>query len=489
LGADLFSIGSSSLRTSKKALATTSHNIANANTEGYSRQVMTATTNSPVKSGSNVYGTGVHVKSVKREHDKLVEKKLNTSLSNHQFDESRSLQLSRVEEIFNEINSDGMNKVMNRFFNTFRELSNQPENEVVRAMVRDNANIVVKDFKRMSGDITAAKEHMESQLKQSVVDINTLSTSIASLNVEIARIENGGGETGDLRDQRDSSIRQIAEFFEINTYEDGNGQHVVNIVGAGSLVAGGSFNELKSGYVSDDKVGSYKGEGRAEIFFVSKSQSPMTDNIKKGSIGALLKTRNEEVTILRNQLDELSHGLVHATNAIHRRGFVNKQLPTDQNGNVISDPNSGKITGINFFKEPLDLSRASQGIELSDEVKADLNNISTGLAPNSPGDNRIAIAISKLQHEKILGGGTKTFEENFLQSVGKIGLSASKSRVNLEQSGGILTQAQSLRERISGVSIDEETTNMIKYQHSYDASAKMIKAADEMFDTVIGMIR
>lgn len=489
MGADLFSIGRSSLRTSKKSLATTSHNIANANTEGYSRQVVKAATTSPVKSGNNVFGTGVRVRSVKREHDQLVEKKLNISTANHKFDSERSNQLGRVEEIFNEINSDGMNKVLNRFFNTFRELSNQPENEVVRTLVRDNANIVVQDFKRISEDITASKELMETQIHQSVEDINTLAKTIASLNVEVTRLENGGGETGDLRDQRDSAIRQIAEFFEVNTYEDGNGQYVVNIVGAGSLVAGGSVNTLKSGYITDGTVGSYKGEGRAEIFFASKSESPITARIAKGTIGALLKTRNEELSILRTQLDELSHGLVHATNAIHKRGYVNRELPTDQNGNVLSDPRQGKITGINFFKEPLDLSRASQNIELSDEVKADLNNISTGLEPNSPGDNRIAIAISKLQHEKILGGGSKTFEENYLQSVGKIGLAASKAKINMEQSGGILTQAQSIKERISGVSIDEETTNMIKYQHSYDASAKMIKAADEMFDTVLGMMR
>jgi flagellar hook-associated protein 1 FlgK len=489
-GADLFSIGRSALRTSKKSLETTSHNIANANTEGYSRQIVKQTTNSPIKSGKNIYGTGVHIRSIQREHDALVEKKLNTSISNHEYDRERALQLSRVEEVFNEINSDGMNKVLNRFFNTFRELSNQPENEVVRTLVRDNANIVVQDFKRISSDITDAKEQIEAQMDQAVRDVNTLAQSIVSLNVEISRLENGGGQTGDLRDQRDDAVRQISEFFDIHTYQDGNGQYVVNIVGAGSLVAGSSINKLNYGFTSgNDEKGSYKDEGRAEIYFASRPDSPMTGNLRKGKIGALLKTRNEEISTLRKNLDELAHGLVHATNAIHRRGYVNKKLPVDQNGNVINAPGMGKITGLNFFKEPMDLSRASQNIELSDDIKDDLNNISTGLAPNSPGDNRIAIAISKLQHEKILGQGSKTFEESYLQSVGKIGLSTSKAKIDTEQSGGILAQAKSIKERISGVSIDEEAANMVKYQHAYNASAKMIKTADEMFDTVLGMMR
>jgi len=111
------------------------------------------------------------------------------------------------------------------------------------------------------------------------------------------------------------------------------------------------------------------------------------------------------------------------------------------------------------------------------------------LAPNSPGDNRIAIAISKLQHEKILDGGNATFEEGYLTAVSKIGLSTAKSRIDGEQSGGILAQAKSIKERVSGVSIDEETANMVKYQHAYDASARVIKVADEMFDSVIAMMR
>ncbi len=489
MGADLFSIGRSSLRTSKKSLATTSHNIANANTEGFSRQVVTAETSTPIQSGNNVYGTGVNVKSVKRVHDKLIEQKLNHSTSNHSYHEQRTDQLSNVEQIFNEINSDGMNKIMNRFFNSFRELSNQPENEVVRNLVRDNAHIVTKDFKRISNEIVQAKNRIDSQLKGSVDDINSLSQTIAELNVEIIRLENIGGEAGDLRDKRDSAIKTIAEFMPITAYEDGNSQYVVNIVGGGSLVAGGIVNKLAVRETATDEVGSYKGEARVEIGFAANASSKLSESIKGGIIGALTQTRNNEIQDLRLQLDEMAHGLVHVTNAIHRRGYVNKEIPVDAQGNIINDPRNGKITGINFFKEPIDLTQAAEKIELSDEISGDLNNIATGLSPNSPGDNRIAIAISKVQHEKILGDGSNTFEETYLQSVGSIGISTGKSKVNEEQSKGILAQAKSIKERISGVSLDEEATNMIKYQQSYEASAKMIRVADEMFDSVLQMLR
>ncbi len=485
MGADLFSIGRSSLRTSKRSLETTSHNIANSNTEGYSRQRITQETNTPIGEGNYVLGTGVNVQSVKRVHDRLVEKKLNQSLSQHKFNEERGFQLGRVEEVFNEINSDGLNKVLNRFFNSFRELSNQPENEVVRSMVRDNAKLVVADFKRISDSITMVKEGVDNKLTATVTEINSMTGSIAKLNKEIIRLENIGGEAGDLRDQRDQLVRDLSEYFKLHTYEDGKGQYVVNVVGVGSIVAGGTTNELKASASAGSNA---KNEGRVEIYFANKKNQPVTHKIQGGTIQAMVQTRNDDIQDLRKNLDSIAHGLVHTTNAIHRRGYKNQKLPTDQQGNVIL-PRDQKVTNINFFKEPMDVKNASNRLELSDEVKEDVNNIATGLAPNSPGDNRIAIAISKLQHEKVLGGGTTTFEEGYQKSVGKIGLSTAKSKIDFEQSGGILAQAKSIKERISGVSIDEETANMVKYQHAYDASARMIKTADEMFDSVIGMMR
>jgi flagellar hook-associated protein 1 FlgK len=485
LGADLFSIGQSSLKTSKKSLETTSHNIANSNTEGFSRQRITVKTGTPIDEGAYVMGSGVNVQSVKRVHDGLVEKNLNRSISQHKFNEERTFQLGRVEEIFNEINSDGLNKVLNRFFNTFRELSNQPENEVVRAMVRDNANLVVADFHRIDESIEGVKKSVDAKLKGSVAEINSLTNNVATLNKEIIRLEVTGGETGDLRDQRDNSIRTLADFFKLTTYEDEKGQYVVNVQGVGSIVAGGVSNKLIAAPVSPEGA---KGEGQMEIFFDGKPGKPVTNKFKQGTIEGMVKTRNSDIVELRKQVDVVAHGLVNATNAIHRRGFANKRVQLDQSGNPILRGNE-KLTNINFFEGLTDVKNAAENIAISKDVLEDLNNISTGLEANSPGDNRIAIAISKLQHEKILGEGSSTFEESYLTSVGKIGLSTAKSKIDTEQSSGILAQSKSIKERISGVSIDEETANMVKYQHAYDASARMIKTADEMFDSVLGMMR
>jgi flagellar hook-associated protein 1 FlgK len=147
----------------------------------------------------------------------------------------------------------------------------------------------------------------------------------------------------------------------------------------------------------------------------------------------------------------------------------------------------GPTTGINFFDLPDNIEDAAHNITISNDVRSDLSNICTALNPNAPGDNRIALAISKIQHEKMLGDGTTTLEEEYLKTVGRVGLDSAKSKLDYEQAEGILTQTKSIRERISGVSIDEEAASMIKFQHAYEASAKIMRAADEMFKIVLSI--
>lgn len=487
MGSDLLSIGKSGLFTAKQSMATTSHNIANANTEGFSRQEVRTETGPALGEGDYVIGSGVEIQSIRRAHDDLIEKKLNTSITSHKFNEERASQLGQVEEVFNEINSDGMNKVLNRFFNSMRELSNQPENETVRNVVKENAKIVVGDFHRIQGSLDQIRGSINKKVDLSVKEINGLTSTIAKLNKEINIQEVSGGSANDLRDQRDNALRTLAEFFPIQVYTDGQNQFVVSIEGVGSVVAGGQTQELAVGAVVTSGETSVD-KGNAEIFFANRPGIAFSDKIKGGTLGGLLKTRNDEVEGLEKQLDELAQGLVLATNAIHRRGFANHPVPVDAEGNPVPNAAQKKVTGINFFKEPLDLKRAAEYIDLSDDIKADVNNIAAGLEANKPGDNRVALAISKLQHEKVLGSGTTTFEEQYLKSVGNIGLQTGKSKIDGEQSAGILAQAKSFKERLAGVSLDEEATNMVRYQNAYEASAKVIKASDEMFKAVLGLL-
>jgi flagellar hook-associated protein 1 FlgK len=168
---------------------------------------------------------------------------------------------------------------------------------------------------------------------------------------------------------------------------------------------------------------------------------------------------------------------------------VNRTVSIDNDGRPSPMDANGLTTGLDFFAQPLDKEGAAISIDLSESVKSNLSNIAAALSPNAPGDNRVAIAISKLQHERIAGEENVTLEEKYLQTIGNIGLETGKSRLDAEQANGLLAQATSIRERLTGVSIDEETANMVRFQHAYEASAKMMQAADEMFKTILELKR
>lgn len=486
--ANLFSIGSSGLAVSKKALETSSHNIANANTEGYSRQKVEQQARAPHLKDGLISGTGARINSVRRVHDEHIEKRVNTNIAEKEYYHERATQLGHVQEIFNEIDHAGLNNVLNKFFNSFRELANNPENDTVRSVIRDNANLVVKDFNRIRNTLDDLSRNIDLKLEMTVGNINQDIENVASLNKRIQILEVGGGETGDLRDQRDAVIRKMSENFKLSTYLDNKSNFNVHMDGVGTLVTGPNSIPLTTGRVSKDKALNNM-EGSLIVFFKSRPTAPMTHKFKLGNIGGLVSVRNTEIQRLQKNIDKVAFEFAKAVNTIHNQGFANRQIKVDPTGKPLaSTDQKGKITGIDFFELPNEVDGAARNLKLSQVIQSDLSNVITALAPNKPGDNRVAIAISKLQHQKLLDDGNATLEENFLKSVADIGLSAGKASIDSEQAEGIFTQLQAVKDRLSGVSIDEEAANLVRYQRVYDASATAMRVAGELFDTVIGIV-
>ncbi|AYF45939.1 MULTISPECIES: flagellar hook-associated protein FlgK [Halobacteriovorax] len=482
----LLNIGNTGLSASKKALEVTSHNISNANTEGYSRQRVHQQANTPLIKDGLVTGSGTRIRDINRVHDKFVEKKLRDANTDKSYYDNRSQQMGRIEDIFNEIDNQGLNQILNNFFNSFRDLANQPENETVRSVVRDKAQLIVKDFRRIAETLDEISRSIDDKISLNIKDANQHIETIGQLNRKIRELEANGDETGDMRDQRDLAIKELSKIVKIHTYEDERGNYNVQAPGVGTLVTAAQTQTLGT-YVFGKEDSTSGQDGSVEVFWASRSGQQITEKFKGGSLGAVIKVRNHDIKALREKLDQTAFEFMNYVNAIHRRGFVNREIQTDAQGNPVTVDSKGPTTGLNFFKEPTQIEGAALRLDLSDAIKSDVSNIATALSPNSPGDNRVAIAISKLQHERLMGDGTATIEEDYLKTVGNVGLETGKAKLDAEQSEGLLAQANSIRERISGVSIDEEAANMIKYQHAYEAAAKVMQTANEMFDTVLSI--
>ncbi len=486
--ADLLGIGKTGLFASKKSLEVTGHNLSNVNTEGYSRQRVMQSTAIPTATGGFVQGTGVKVDGVTRFNDEFIDKRLNTALASSKYYDTRSEHLDQIESIFNEVDNDGLNQILNKFFNSFRELANQPENETIRSVVRDNASLVVKDFRRIRDTLDAQAQNIDRKIASTVEDVNQILSHIADLNGKISNIEAQQGETGDLRDQRDLAVKNLSENFKVHTYTDEKNRFVITAQGIGTLVTGLQTQPLA--VITKDKGNSSNNmNASAEVVLRDRPSQPVTDKFQSGSLASIIKVRNEDLRKLQDNIDGIAYQFTSSVNAIHRQGYVNRTLNIGPDGTPSLADAKGLTTGIDFFVQPLEKDGAASNIDLSVAVKDDLSNIAAAMAPNAPGDNRVAIGISQIQHERIAGEGSITLEEKYLQSIGNIGLETGKAHLDAEQANGILAQTTSIRERLTGVSIDEETANMVRFQHAYEASAKMMQAADEMFKTVLELKR
>lgn len=464
--------GLSGMTAAKNRVATTGHNIANANTEGYSRQrVLTQSTDPQGAPGSHgMVGTGVAISRVERLNDEYVEKQIRNAARDMGQLEEKDQVLKHVEDIFNEMNGDGLNRITARFFNEFRKLANEPENEGVRQSVREASQAVVNDFHRLRQEVREVQDHIDSKIRGYCGEINSAAQQLKDLNLRIKTLEVTDGPPNDLLDTRDKLIKNLASFVDITTHADEQGQLAVDVRGLGPLVSGSRAETFTVERTQADGQG--KPDGALDVISSATVSRNVTHRLKGGKLGALLELRDQMLSGVASRLDEMAFSMSGAVNEIHAQGFTRDGA-----------------TGVAFFK-PLDQSdRAAELMDLSQDVSDNVNNIATAAEPDAPGDNRIALAISGLQNQKLMGHGHATLDEWYNSMVGDVGTAAGKNRLELNQQKDVTQQLGKMRDQISSVSLDEETANLMQFQHTYDVSAKVIQIADEMLRTVLEMKR
>jgi flagellar hook-associated protein 1 FlgK len=368
------------------------------------------------------------------------------------------------------MNGDGINRLMSRFFNEFRKLANEPSNEAIRQSVREASQSLVNDFKRLRKEVLEVQDHLDSRIDGYVREINALSDEVRELNKQIAKQEVIHGPANDLQDRRDNALRKLATFIDLSMIKDGKGNVNVDIKGMGPLITGQTVEKFSVERTPADDQG--KREGSLDVSTTALPSGPITHLVKGGKLGALLEVRDQTLSTIIERLDDLAFGVGSAVNSIHRQGF-------DRYGNQ----------GVDFFKVPMTRDRAAEFLDLSDAVKANVNHIATAAQMDAPGDNRVAIAISGLQSERLMSDGNSTADDFYNSIVSDIGVVTNRNRSTMNQQKDIRTQLGKLRDQISGVSIDEETANLMQFQHAFEASARVISVADEMMKTVLDLKR
>ncbi len=461
--------GKRAMMNSQTALQTVSHNIASKNVEGFSRQRVELQTAEPTGEGNLRIGNGARATQIVRINNPFIEKQLEQEGNTLGDKQARASLMARVEQVFNEQTDKGLNKYMGDFFNAFREVSNNPENLALRDQVKQSGEFLAKDFRRVSGQLHKIQGEADFEVHSEVASINGITREIASLNQRIASVEINGVTANDERDRRDQLIKELSQKIDIRYAESKSGELTVTAANQAILVSGSEQRDLIAA-PSEERDG--KREGDVDIYYKSTANgTPMriTDRIKGGYLGGLLSVRDKYINKTLDKIDDLAYNVATEINKIHTSGYDRMSRP-----------------GLNFFSVG-DKAGAASRIAVNRAILEDPGRIVAAAEPNAPGDNRIANIISSLQYQNKMDHGQSTYDGFYNNIVGDVGVTTGRANSDKTSQKDIVDQLKNIRESISGVSLDEETAKMIEYQKTFEASARLIKVADEMMNTVMSL--
>jgi len=466
-----FEIGKSGLKLFQVAAEVTSENIANVNTPGYSRQRVLFETAPPTTHNGFPLGTGVRVQTVERYYDSLLQKQLVNAGTSSGYDSQKLEVLQQVEPVFNEIAQDGLGAAMNDFYSSWQDLSINPSGTAERQSVLAKAQIMVDQFHYVSRSITDAITIQNESLAPQVGEINKTLSDIAQLNGYIKNTELVSGNANEMRDQRDYLIRQLAENMQVSFVENSDGTTDINYTdGSGgpyALVAGTQAGSLS---LAANAVALPDGSTRYDLELTDASGAvPTTLAPTTGKLGATVVMRDTVLQGYLDDIDALANQVVTDLNLLHN---------DTTNGGTNSTYDLNGDAGADFF-DPAGVTAAA--ISLDANVLGQPDHIAAAQAAFT-GDNQNALAIARLNSAN---GYSLTYDALIAQ----VGLDVQSSQTVVTQGEAFMKQLTTLRDSQSGVSLDEELANLIQYQRSYQASAKLVTTATEMMDVVLAMMR
>ena len=536
---------------SQSALGTISNNIANVNTDGYSRQRVELSANLPQFTGGGYIGQGVNVATVSRVYDQFINNQLTASTS--AFGEANTLSTlaSQVDNITSN-EATGLSSGLKSFFSAANGVANNPTSLPARQVMLTEASSLSQQFNRLSSQFDAMRNQTNGEMQSTVDDINALAKNIAELNGKIAVVATNSLDSqkpNDLLDQRDALINKLAQKVSVTAIPQQNGS-IDLVIGKGqALVLGTSTAKLSL-------VGSANDPSHKDVLLDGHN---VGKDINGGELSGAIKFRDQVLDPAQQQLGLVAAGVTVQFNALHTTGFdLNGNAGTNMfslgtpalNVPVIANPaNVGSIAAsynpstlgqltpsdynlsydgstfsltrlsdntVTTFAGPPPTTIAGPGFSIATGPTVAANdsflirptynaaqNMTTLISdptkiaaagttggPGSPisGDNTVALGLASLENNPVLLGGKSTFSNAYGQLVSQVGTLTSSAKVSSSAQQALLNQATQSRESLAGVNLDEEAANMLKYQQSYQAAAKVVSVASSLFDTLIGAI-
>lgn len=543
----LFDIGKSGVLSYQKALEVISHNIANAATEGYTRQdVVFENIPSGVLSYMGVSGRGVKIADIRRMYDSFIELQLKTESSRLAYWDVFQNGILKLESIFNDASDVALSNTINEFFNAWQEVSQNPSGTAERYLVVDKAKYLTQRINIAYKALIDERHEVYSDTINLINLVNSYLDQINELNEKIA----ASPGALDAKDQRENLVKQLNDIVSITYFEDIAGRYSV-LIGGTPLVDGGRVYHLSVGVDSEQNL-------KFEVETPS-GKVDITHLIQSGKLKAEVDLRDHIIPQYMNKLNMFVFDLTEAINQLHRKGYgldgstgndffkqlydleiiqgnaqmelvkINSvssltyhryQISYDGTDWSITDTSvnppqnitptvTSWTTGLDTYYKlsfndiEITLKNPSSGLQLNFQIKpntafyfdmAVTDPVKVAAAAEDPTsqssgvmDNRNAKAIYSLLESKIIGNSTPI--DFYRAIVSEIGVYSSGAKTQKSFQEAMVQEMQKRRQDISGVSLDEEAVNLVKFQKMYEASARVIRVADEILSTLFEMVR
>lgn len=458
----VFEIGRRALRAAQTGVNVTSHNIANVNTPGYSRQTVQLSASPPDTgygwlqgTGINI-GTGVNVDGIKGHRDQFIATRLQTETSiNGRLTAERET-LIPVEAALNETDRGGIGTALKNFFGAFRDLEANPASTAVRTAIVEKGKALTSAFHSTRARLVEIRGQADQEVRATVNTVNDLAEKVADLNKQIRIAENNGITSSDLVDQRAEHINQIAELTGARSTTNADGTITLTLGDGQALVYGDQAAKLTATDTPPDGLAALSIDGQSVVIGDGKLRG-LQNAI--GGIGGQIQT-----------LDDLAASVAGRVNTLHATG-------ADLNGNA----------GGAFFATPASGTVTAENIDLAAAIKANPNRVVAAASGAGGGDGSIARGLAELLSDttSVVGSTTGSYANIFAALVSSAGAAVKTADDELATQAAILAQTQAQRDSVSGVSLDEEAISLLQYQKAYEAAARFLRVADEMTQTIL----
>ncbi len=467
----ILNIAKNAIGATQTSLQVVSHNIANVNTDGYARQEAVLDEEEPSPIGGVYLGNGVKVKSIIRYYDKYLDNQI--ASKNTGLEEQKVYQkyYERIESILNEDTSKLTNNITS-FFNSWQELSLDPQSVATRESVFTSAEKLADSIKNIYNGLKDVQIELNDNVKSEVADINRIVSSIAELNSQIFEGTSASSEANDYINKRSEYIKELSGKIDITFFEDNFGRVTVLTAKGKVLVDNESYWEL------DTTMNVSTGYWDVGWKDASGQITNITDDLVAGELKGLIEMRDNNIDEFVNDIDTLAQVLITEVNNIHRNGYTLNHVP-------VGPPDAPD--DIPFFK--VLAGTYAKDIDLSDEVKADVKNIAASSEVDAitgePLGNGTALGISSLVNSYLYNGGNSTITDYSSSIVNRIGEYTRGANDSAEFAQDTMDVLNKQRESISGVSLDDEMSNLIKFQYAFQAASRLFNVADELFQSIL----